>query len=120
MRLTLNEYIPVIDYFCTRFNPLMRRMISNLCTGSVVARKERYLIPRNVLVLTRAWWALPIGVRGKLYAFNFALLNIVKIIAPFLGVVIIAYRDVIPAMKLGACPPILFLNKSYGFTTLFY
>ena len=45
--------------------------------------------------------SMPIGTRGKLYAFNFALPNIVRVIAPFLGGVIIAYMDVIPAMKLG-------------------
>ncbi len=45
--------------------------------------------------------SVPIGTRGKLYAFNFALPNLVKVITPFLGGIIIAYLDVIPAMKLG-------------------
>jgi MFS family permease len=45
--------------------------------------------------------SIPVGKRGKLYAFNFALPNIIKIVSPYLGGLFIARYDVIPAMRIG-------------------
>jgi MFS family permease len=45
--------------------------------------------------------SIPVGKRGKLFAFNFALPNIIKIVSPYLGGLFIARFDVIPAMRIG-------------------
>jgi MFS family permease len=45
--------------------------------------------------------SIPVGKRGKLYAFNFALPNIIKIVSPYLGGLFILRYDIIPAMRIG-------------------
>jgi MFS family permease len=45
--------------------------------------------------------SIPVGERGKLYAFNFALPNIIKIISPYVGGLFIARFELIPAMRIG-------------------
>ncbi|MCW4049738.1 MAG: MFS transporter [Candidatus Bathyarchaeota archaeon] len=45
--------------------------------------------------------SIPVKRRGKLYAFNFALPNIVRIVAPYIGGLFIARFELIPAMKIG-------------------
>ncbi len=69
-----------------------------IAVGMVYQNLVLFYVPALFAVMADS---MPIGTRGKLYAFNFALPNIVRVIAPFLGGVIIAYMDVIPAMKLG-------------------
>ena len=69
-----------------------------IAVGMIYQNLVLFYVPALFAVMADS---MPIGTRGKLYAFNFALPNIVRVIAPFLGGVIIAYMDVIPAMKLG-------------------
>ena len=45
--------------------------------------------------------SIPINERGRLYAFNFALPNLVRIISPYIGGLFIARFDLIPAMRIG-------------------
>jgi len=69
-----------------------------IAVGMIYQNLVLFYVPALFAIMADS---MPIGTRGKLYAFNFALPNIVRVIAPFLGGVIIAYMDVIPAMKLG-------------------
>ena len=69
-----------------------------IAVGMIYQNLVLFYVPALFAVMADS---MPIGTRGKLYAFNFALPNIVRVIAPFVGGVIIAYMDVIPAMKLG-------------------
>jgi len=69
-----------------------------IAVGMIYQNLTLFYVPALFAVMADS---VPIGSRGKLYAFRFALPNIVRVIAPFLGGVIIAYMDVIPAMKLG-------------------
>jgi MFS family permease len=45
--------------------------------------------------------SIPVGERGKLFAFNFALPNITRIIAPYIAGLFIARFELIPAMRIG-------------------
>jgi MFS family permease len=45
--------------------------------------------------------SIPVGDRGKLYGFNFALPNIVRVISPYIGGLFIARFELIPAMRIG-------------------
>ena len=45
--------------------------------------------------------SIPVGDRGKLYGFNFALPNIVRVVSPYLGGLFIARFELIPAMRIG-------------------
>lgn len=45
--------------------------------------------------------SIPVGERGRLYAFNFALPNIIRIIAPYIAGLFIARFELIPAMRIG-------------------
>jgi MFS family permease len=45
--------------------------------------------------------SIPVGERGKLYAFNFALPNLIRIIAPYIAGLFIARFELIPAMRIG-------------------
>ncbi len=45
--------------------------------------------------------SIPVGERGRLYAFNFALPNIVKVVSPYIGGLFIARFELIPAMRIG-------------------
>jgi MFS family permease len=45
--------------------------------------------------------SIPVGERGKLYAFNFALPNLIRIISPYIGGLFIARFELIPAMRIG-------------------
>jgi MFS family permease len=45
--------------------------------------------------------SIPVGERGKLYAFNFALPNIFRIVGPYIGGLFIARFELIPAMRIG-------------------
>jgi len=45
--------------------------------------------------------SIPVGERGRLYAFNFALPNIIRIIAPYIAGLFIAKFELIPAMRIG-------------------
>ncbi|MFC1804081.1 MFS transporter [Thermoproteota archaeon] len=45
--------------------------------------------------------SIPIGERGKLYAFNFALPNVIRIVSPYIGGLFIARFKLIPAMRIG-------------------
>ncbi len=69
-----------------------------IAVGIIYQNMALFYVPALFAVMADS---VPVGARGKLYAFNFAIPNMVKIIAPFLGGAIISYMDVIPAMKLG-------------------
>jgi MFS family permease len=67
--------------------------------------------------------SIPVKERGKLYAFNFALPNIVRIMSPYIGGLFIARFKLIPAMRIGfalsliigvvvAVMRIIFLNET--------
>ena len=45
--------------------------------------------------------SIPVGDRGKLYGFNFALPNIVRVVSPYLSGLFIARFELIPAMRIG-------------------
>jgi len=45
--------------------------------------------------------SIPVGDRGKLFGFNFALPNLIRIISPYLGGLFIARFELIPAMRIG-------------------
>jgi MFS family permease len=45
--------------------------------------------------------SIPVGERGKLYAFNFALPNIIRIVAPYIAGLFIARFEMVPAMRIG-------------------
>jgi MFS family permease len=45
--------------------------------------------------------SIPVNERGRLYAFNFALPNIVRIFSPYIGGLFIARFELIPAMRIG-------------------
>lgn len=45
--------------------------------------------------------SIPVGERGRLYAFNFAIPNIIRIIAPYIAGLFIARFDLIRAMRIG-------------------
>jgi MFS family permease len=45
--------------------------------------------------------SIPVGERGRLYGFNFALPNLVKIVSPYLGGLFIARFEFVPAMRIG-------------------
>ena len=45
--------------------------------------------------------SIPVGERGKLYAFNFALPNVIRIVAPYIAGLFIARFELIPAMRIG-------------------
>ncbi|MBN2335131.1 MFS transporter [Candidatus Bathyarchaeota archaeon] len=45
--------------------------------------------------------SIPVGDRGKLFAFNFALPNIIRIVAPYIAGLFIARFELIPAMRIG-------------------
>ena len=45
--------------------------------------------------------SIPVGDRGKLYGFNFALPNIIRVISPYVGGLFIARFELIPAMRIG-------------------
>ncbi len=45
--------------------------------------------------------SIPVGDRGKLYGFNFALPNIIRIVSPYIGGLFIAKFELIPAMRIG-------------------
>ncbi len=45
--------------------------------------------------------SIPVGDRGKLYGFNFALPNIVRVVSPYIGGLFIARFELIPAMRIG-------------------
>ena len=45
--------------------------------------------------------SIPVGDRGKLFGFNFALPNIIRIVAPYMAGLLIARFELIPAMRIG-------------------
>jgi len=45
--------------------------------------------------------SIPVGDRGKLFGFNFALPNLIRIVSPFIGGLLIARFELIPAMRIG-------------------
>ena len=45
--------------------------------------------------------SIPVGDRGKLFGFNFALPNLIRIISPYIGGLFIAHFELIPAMRIG-------------------
>ncbi len=45
--------------------------------------------------------SIPVGDRGKLFGFNFALPNIIRIVSPYIGGLFIARFELIPAMRIG-------------------
>jgi MFS family permease len=45
--------------------------------------------------------SIPVGDRGKLFGFNFALPNLIRIISPYIGGLFIARFELIPAMRIG-------------------
>ena len=45
--------------------------------------------------------SIPVGDRGKLYGFNFALPNIIRVVSPYVGGLFIAHFELIPAMRIG-------------------
>ncbi len=45
--------------------------------------------------------SIPVGERGRLYGFNFALPNIIRIASPYVGGLFIAKFELIPAMRIG-------------------
>ncbi len=45
--------------------------------------------------------SIPVGERGRLYGFNFALPNLVRILSPYVGGLFIARFELIPAMRIG-------------------
>ncbi|MBD3205013.1 MFS transporter [Candidatus Bathyarchaeota archaeon] len=45
--------------------------------------------------------SIPVNERGRLYAFNFALPNLVRILSPYIGGLFIAQFELIPAMRIG-------------------
>jgi DHA1 family multidrug resistance protein-like MFS transporter len=45
--------------------------------------------------------SIPVGERGRLYGFNFALPNLVRIVSPYIGGLFIARFELIPAMRIG-------------------
>lgn len=45
--------------------------------------------------------SIPVGERGRLYGFNFALPNLVRIVSPYVGGLFIARFELIPAMRIG-------------------
>jgi MFS family permease len=45
--------------------------------------------------------SIPVGDRGKLFGFNFALPNLIRIVAPYIGGLFIARFELIPAMRIG-------------------
>lgn len=45
--------------------------------------------------------SIPVGDRGKLFGFNFALPNLIRIVSPYIGGLFIARFKLIPAMRIG-------------------
>jgi MFS family permease len=45
--------------------------------------------------------SIPVGERGRLFGFNFALPNLVRIVSPYVGGLFIARFELIPAMRIG-------------------
>lgn len=45
--------------------------------------------------------SIPVGDRGKLFGFNFALPNLIRIVSPYIGGLFIARFELIPAMRIG-------------------
>ena len=45
--------------------------------------------------------SIPVGERGRLYGFNFALPNLVRILSPYVGGLFIARFELVPAMRIG-------------------
>jgi MFS family permease len=69
-----------------------------IAAGIVYQNLALFYLPALYAIMADS---VPIGYRGKLYAFNFAIPNLIRILSPFIGGALIAYLDVIPAMKLG-------------------
>lgn len=69
-----------------------------IAAGMIYQNLVLFYVPALYAIIADS---VPIGTRGKMYAFIFAVPNLVKILFPFLGGIVIAYLDVIPAMKIG-------------------
>jgi MFS family permease len=69
-----------------------------IAAGMIYQNLVLFYVPALFAIMADS---VPVGTRGKLYAFSFAIPNLVKILFPFLGGIVIAYLDVIPAMKIG-------------------
>ena len=61
-----------------------------IAAGMIYQNIVMFYVPALFAIMADS---IPVGTRGKLYAFNFAIPNIVKVISPFVGGAVIAYME---------------------------